>query len=130
MLSERRRADGEQRLAGRRSVRHVVPPQRATLRYFVRRCYVEGQAKALLTALTGTAEGLRAERTYTRSVLPRAVLRNLRAGTRGDPGGFGRAGAIVGGFAVTVLAYGRTRLAGTRHARRRGEEPAGPTGAG
>ena len=114
----------------RARVRHVVPPQRATLRYFVRRCYVEGQAKALLTGLTGTAEGLRAERAYTRSVLPRAVLRDLRAATRGDRGGFGRAAAIVGGFAVTVLAYGRTRLAGTRHARRRGEEPAGPTGAG
>jgi len=111
-------------------VRHVVPPSRATLRYFVRRCYVEGHAKALLTGLTGTTEGLRAERTYTRSVLPRAVLRDLRAATRGDRGGLGRAAAIVGGFSVTVMAYVRTRLSVSRASRRGAAEPAGPTGVG
>jgi glucosyl-dolichyl phosphate glucuronosyltransferase len=91
-------------------VRHSVPPERATWSYFVRRCIVEGDAKALLARFTGAHEGLRSERHYTRSVLPRAVARNLLGGLRGKADGFGRAGAIVAGLAITVAAYARTRI--------------------
>lgn len=93
-------------------VRHCVPAQRTTWKYFVQRCLVEGTAKAVLTGLTGRADGLGAENRYVRDVLPRAVARNLLAAMRGEPGTLGRAGAIVAGFALTAFAYARTRLGG------------------
>jgi glycosyltransferase involved in cell wall biosynthesis len=91
-------------------VRHVVPPHRATLAYFFDRCRVEGSAKAVLSGLTGSDEGLRSERTYVRSVLPRAVARELGSALRGRADGLAKAAVIVGGLAVTTLAYGRTRV--------------------
>jgi glucosyl-dolichyl phosphate glucuronosyltransferase len=91
-------------------VRHLVPPQRATVRYFVQRCYVEGHAKALLTGLVGGEVGLEAERRYVRSVLPRGVARGLRSAVAGHPSGLGQSAAIVGGLMVTAFAYVRTRL--------------------
>ncbi len=93
----------------RARVRHAVPAQRATWRFFVRRCRVEGDAKGYLTALAGTRDGLRSERTYVRSVLPRAVARELGGALRGRTGGLRRAGAIVVGLAATTWAYVRTR---------------------
>jgi len=101
----------------RARVRHAVPAQRATWRYFLRRCRVEGDAKGHLTALAGTRQGLRAERIYVRSVLPRAVARELAGALHGRGDGLRRAGAIVVGLGVTTSAYLRTRallLAGSR----------------
>ena len=93
----------------RARVEHSVPAERATLRYFARRCWVEGTAKALLTGIAGSEDGLSSERAYVRSVLPRAVARDLVRGVRGDRGGIPRAGAIVAGLAITVVAYLWTR---------------------
>jgi hypothetical protein len=97
-----------------------VTAQRGTWRYFLRRCRVEGDAKARLTRLAGTQDGLRSERAYVVSVLPRAVLRELSAGVRGERDGLARAGTIIVGLAVTTLAYLRTRLL---LARRTGRQP-------
>jgi hypothetical protein len=91
-------------------VQHTVPPQRATWSYFVRRCIVEGSAKALLVRFAGAADGLRSERSYATVVLPRAVLRELAAGARGDVRGLARAGAIVAGLTITSVSYARTRV--------------------
>lgn len=85
-------------------VRHVVPPQRTTWRYFVRRCGMEGTAKAVMTGLTGTRDGLRSERRYT-FFLVGAVWRYLLKGE------FRRAAAVCAGFSITVAAYARARLA-------------------
>ncbi|MFC0242574.1 glycosyltransferase family 2 protein [Rhodopseudomonas telluris] len=101
-------------------VRHCVPAQRTTWKYFVQRCLVEGTAKAVLTRLTGHADGLGAENRYVREVLPRAVARNLVAALRGEPGALGRAGAIVAGFTLTAFAYARTRLGGVAPAQSQG----------
>ncbi len=87
-------------------VRHAVPPERATWRYFVRRCRLEGTAKAILTGLTGPRAGLASERAYSRSVLPRAIARELRWAIRGHPEAALRAATIVTGVAITVFAYG------------------------
>jgi glycosyltransferase involved in cell wall biosynthesis len=112
----------------RARVRHSVPPERASFAYFIRRCVVEGTAKAQLARYAGASEGLRTEREYTRSVLPRAVYRNLLAGLRGEPGGFERAGAIVAGLAITATAYARTRrIAGRRRRRWRHARGSGDT---
>jgi glycosyltransferase involved in cell wall biosynthesis len=94
----------------RARVRHAVPPQRATWAYFVRRCVVEGTAKAVLSAIAGSDDGLSTERAYVRSVLPRALRRELGAGLRGERDALGRAGAIVAGLGITAAAYLSARV--------------------
>jgi glycosyltransferase involved in cell wall biosynthesis len=91
-------------------VSHAIAPERTTPRYFIRRCLVEGKAKALLAELAGGEEALRSERRYVRSVLPRALARELTGAVRGHGDGVLRAGAIVAGLGVTTLAYGVARL--------------------
>jgi glucosyl-dolichyl phosphate glucuronosyltransferase len=93
----------------RARVVHAVPPQRRTWRYFVRRCAVEGTAKAVLAGIAGGDEGLRSERAYVRSVLPRALRRELRAAARGSSDALARAAAITAGLAITAAAYARSR---------------------
>lgn len=92
-------------------VHHVVARSRGTWSYFVERCRLEGGAKAVLTTLTGTEAGLASERDYVRSVLPRAVARNVGQGLRGDASALRCAGAVVAGFALTAWAYAQGRLA-------------------
>jgi len=90
-------------------VHHVVPANRATWSYFVSRCQMEGASKAVLTGLAGTQEGLASERRYVRSILPRAILRELALGVRGNRAALGRAGSIVAGLGITAAAYLRGR---------------------
>lgn len=97
----------------RARVHHAVPAQRTTWKYFVNRCLVEGTAKAALTALAGSKDGLESEGRYIREVLPRAVAADLRAAMRGKSGAARRAGAVVAGFALTAFAYAATRLGGS-----------------
>jgi glycosyltransferase involved in cell wall biosynthesis len=59
-------------------VGHSVPPGRGTLRFFVRRCYNEGQGKAEMVVLPGPHEGLRDERRHATKTLPEGVRRELR----------------------------------------------------
>jgi glycosyltransferase involved in cell wall biosynthesis len=93
----------------RARVLHAVPPERTTWRYFVRRCRVEGASKAILTGIAGQGDSLRSERAYARSVLPRAVARELGSALRGHYAGVLRAGAIVGGLLFTGVAYAEGR---------------------
>lgn len=92
-------------------VHHVVARSRGTWAYFAQRCRLEGGSKAVLTTLTGTDKGLASERRYVRSVLPRAVLRDLGAGVRGDGVALRRAASIVAGLSLTVAAYAKGRIA-------------------
>lgn len=85
---------------------HEVPPERATLRYFVRRCWNEGVGKASLSRLSsGRADGLSAERDYVRRVLPRGVARYVGHALRGDLSGAGRAAAVIAGLLTTALGF-------------------------
>jgi glucosyl-dolichyl phosphate glucuronosyltransferase len=86
-------------------VRHVVPPSRATWRYFIGRCRLEGQAKAILSDIAGSTNALRSERLYVRSVLPRAFVRELVAAPAGRGAGILRAGTIAVGLSVTAATY-------------------------
>jgi glucosyl-dolichyl phosphate glucuronosyltransferase len=97
-------------------VHHAVPAQRATWKYFVHRCLVEGTAKAVLADLAGSKDGLGVEGRYVREVLTRAVASDLRAAMRGKVGAARRAAAIVAGFTLTAFAYATTRLGGTAEA--------------
>jgi GT2 family glycosyltransferase len=91
-------------------VRHLVPAGRGTWAYFFRRCWAEGQSKALLTTLVGRQDGLESERTYATRTLPLGVLRGLRDAMRGDASGIGRAAAIVGGLLATAAGYLRGQV--------------------
>lgn len=92
-------------------VRHHVPRARASWRYFRRRCFTEGLAKAHLSRLAGPAEGLSSERRYTLRTLPSGVGRGIaEASTGRDPAGLARAGAILAGLGMTAAGYGLGRL--------------------
>jgi glycosyltransferase involved in cell wall biosynthesis len=84
---------------------HRVPVARARFGYLRARCYAEGLSKALVTRSVGAADGLASERAHALGALPRGVLRGLADGLHGDPGGLGRAGAIVTGLSVTAWGY-------------------------
>lgn len=88
------------------SIRHKVPAGRASLGYFVRRCYIEGLSKAELSDVVGTGDGLASERAYTARVLPRGIALGLRDGlTLRDASGFARAGAIALGLGCAAAGY-------------------------
>lgn len=91
------------------SIGHVVTERRTTWRYFIERCRLEGGSKALLVGLRGQSSGLASERKYVTRVLPRGVLRELRAAVRGDHHALRRAGAICAGLAITAATYVRAR---------------------
>ncbi|MGN9912916.1 glycosyltransferase [Phytohabitans sp. LJ34] len=81
------------------AVRHRVPAERGTWRYFRRRCAAEGRSKAVVAQLAGAGAALSAERDYVRHTLPRAFWRSLTAGR------LRQAGAVVAGLAITAGAY-------------------------
>jgi glycosyltransferase involved in cell wall biosynthesis len=97
----------------RARVLHSVPAERLTWRYYRQRCVEEGRAKALLADIAGSGEGLTSERAYVRSVLPRAVLRELRAPAGRRWQGVVQASAIIAGLSITAGAYLSTRFART-----------------
>lgn len=115
---------------------HHVPAQRATVSYFISRCFSEGRGKAALSSLNGVGDSTVTERRYTRQVLPQGVARGLSEAARGEASGGSRSLAIAGGVALAAAGFvaGRAssavkaaREAGTRPARPRGlpERPEG-----
>ncbi|ADI13656.1 glycosyltransferase [Truepera radiovictrix] len=84
---------------------HRIAARRLSLRYFAARCYAEGVSKARLTETVGRTDALEAERAYTRTALPRGVLRGLGAAFGGELAGFARAAAIALGLGLTALGY-------------------------
>ncbi|WP_411374822.1 glycosyltransferase family 2 protein [Arthrobacter sp. MPF02] len=91
-------------------VRHHVPASRATLRYMLSRSWSEGLSKAQVSQIVGHKRALGPERRYVRSVLPRAVMSGLYDfGRAGNPGGLGRAGAVMAVLTCTAAGYFRGR---------------------
>lgn len=86
-------------------IRHRVPIERATHRYFRTRCYAEGLSKAMVTRSVGAADGLASERRHALRALPRGVAAGLRATVQGDWSGSARAASIVAGLAYTTAGY-------------------------
>lgn len=86
-------------------VAHLVPQDRQTVRYFVRRCYHEGRSKRVLSGLVGTSTGLASERRYVTRVLPRGVVRHLLSALRGDGYGVVRAAIVLLGLVTTGVGY-------------------------
>ena len=86
-------------------VHHHVPAQRATWRYFLWRCALEGRSKAQVAYHVGSQIGLETERRYSTIILPQGVLRNIKEGFSGRRGAFGSAFAIIAGFFTTSINY-------------------------
>ena len=86
-------------------VEHYVPQQRASLSYFVRRCWAEGISKAEVARRVGPSNALSAERNYVLQVLPKGILNGVQNIITGDPWGAARSMAIVLGLAATALGY-------------------------
>ena len=86
-------------------VHHHVGAERTTIGYFLRRCYAEGVSKGAVAQRAGREQALASERTYVRSTLPRGVVGGLRAGLRGDLGGFARSVMIIVGLLATTSGY-------------------------
>ena len=107
------------------AVGHWVPAQRATLRYFLHRCYDEGKGKAQIAIMDGAATSTSAERWYTVRVLPGAVVRGLREAATGDRSGALRSAAIIGGFGMAAAGFAVGWLAAA--ASRRTTSPAPST---
>ena len=79
------------------SVSHTVSTDRATLSYFLRRCYHEGRSKAILTRLCGQRSSLASERRYTTQTLPTGLWHARRRP--------GRMLALLAGLTTTAGGY-------------------------
>jgi GT2 family glycosyltransferase len=91
---------------------HFVPRSRTTLRYMRRRSFGEGCSKALVARLAGRELGLESERTYVNRALPRAAMREVRAGLHGDRAAWARLVVLAGAPLVTAAGYAYGRVAG------------------
>lgn len=89
---------------------HFVSDNRCRFSYFTSRCYAEGISKAKITANVGTRDGLSTERAFTARTLPLGVAKGIADLFRGDPGGLGRAGAIIFGLGACATGYLRASL--------------------
>jgi GT2 family glycosyltransferase len=84
---------------------HKVPAKRATFRYFLKRCYYEGQGKAALASLNGSDKSISAERTYVRRMLTNGVACGLRETARGEASGMVRCLVIMAGLASAAVGF-------------------------
>ncbi|MCW2681620.1 MAG: glycosyl transferase family 2 [Frankiales bacterium] len=91
-------------------VDHLVPRDRATLRYFARRCWAEGVSKARVARLAGPAAATSAERSYVLRVLPRAFVQALLCLLTAQPARAAAAPTILLGLTLTLLGYGAGRV--------------------
>ncbi|MEV6343645.1 glycosyltransferase family 2 protein [Actinoplanes sp. NPDC051851] len=94
-------------------IRHEVPRERATFRFFLRRCYAEGRGKVQMAGLHED-DALGAERGYLWS-LPGAVARHLGAAIRGRGAHeLLQAGGVLAGVAAAGVGGAVEKLTGAR----------------
>jgi GT2 family glycosyltransferase len=125
LRARRRYPDGIVLYEPRAAVRHRVPAERASWRYFAARCYAEGRSKALVSHLAGPRDGLASERAHVAGPLRRAIARDVASAARtGDPIGMARAGAVAVGVALASAGFA-AGAAGTALPRRARPRPSG-----
>ena len=84
---------------------HQVPAGRATFRYFLSRCFLQGWGKAAMASMDGFGTSTSMEMDYTRRILPAGVRRGLVETLRGDVSGAQRSASIVLALSFTVAGY-------------------------
>jgi GT2 family glycosyltransferase len=83
---------------------HPVPADKATMRYFLTRCYHEGRGKVEMARLNAGREALDSERDYLRRTLPLAVGRGVRDTARGRGARHAaQAGAVLVGIGAASV---------------------------
>jgi GT2 family glycosyltransferase len=87
-------------------VDHRVSPDRVGWAYLRRRCWAEGLSKAAVSRLVGSGDALSTERDYVATILPNAVVRELRQKRLTS------AAAVVVALGFTGAGYLRGRLPG------------------
>jgi glycosyltransferase involved in cell wall biosynthesis len=92
-------------------VGHCVPASRATLSFFVQRCYNEGQGKADMAHLLGRRESLEDERRHALRTLPQGIIRELRQAVFGRELAAGQRACAIGvGLGAAGLGYTTRRV--------------------
>jgi glycosyltransferase involved in cell wall biosynthesis len=86
-------------------VRHFVPHERTSVRYFVKRCWREGQAKRITVKKAGASVGLSPEWTHVSRVIPSGIVEAIRAGFSGRPSALSRIPALLVGTVATAIAF-------------------------
>jgi glucosyl-dolichyl phosphate glucuronosyltransferase len=85
-------------------VDHVVPRERATMRYLISRCYDEGRGKVCMGRRHRGAVDLGPEWLYLRRTLPRAVGRGVAQTLTGHGLiGLARSASVLGAFAAAAI---------------------------
>ena len=111
---QRRYLDGVYLYEPKALVRRHVPCSRSTWSYYRSRCYTEGLSKAAVRDLAGPEWTMSSEKSSLRSIIPRAIGRNLVKALRGEPSGLAGVMALTGGVFINGIGYtvGRIRLPG------------------
>jgi GT2 family glycosyltransferase len=104
------------RFEPRAVVNHRVTPDRVTWSYLRRRSFYEGVSKAALSRELGHGDALSTESSYLASVIPRAILREVR---QLPTGGGARAAGIVLSVVSTVAGFAFGTVRGARLSPRR-----------
>jgi glucosyl-dolichyl phosphate glucuronosyltransferase len=86
-------------------VEHHVTQERASLSYFVRRCWAEGISKAEVARRVGRSRALSTERHYVLRVLPRGMWTGFHDSITGDLWGAARSVVMMLGLATTAVGY-------------------------
>jgi glucosyl-dolichyl phosphate glucuronosyltransferase len=82
-------------------VDHHVGDERTQIKYFLRRCFLEGRGKVELARINDGSIDLPDERIYLRRTIPRGIARGIRDGLSSkEIDHFYRVGAMVGGVAA------------------------------
>ncbi|NNN20986.1 MAG: glycosyltransferase family 2 protein [Acidimicrobiales bacterium] len=91
-------------------VMHTVTVERAKVRYFLKRCYMEGISKALVASRVGKTKALESEKQYATSTLPAGFVAYMVSGFRGSRYDFYKAAFILGGFFATASGYLKEKI--------------------
>jgi GT2 family glycosyltransferase len=90
----------------RARVYHRVSSERANIRFFFRRCWMEGRGKASLRARSDRSLPILDEEVaFVTRLLPSALAEHLRTALGGDLMALARAGLLLGGTATTCLGF-------------------------
>jgi len=91
-------------------VRHYVPEERVTWRYFWRRCYFVNREKIRVFQQIGAAANLSAEVEFVARALTQQTIRQLRRAGAGEKGALQALGAMVTGIALAGAGNLRGKL--------------------
>ena len=114
---QRRYLDGVYLYEPMAMVRRHVPRARTTCSYYRSRCYAEGLSKAVVRGLAGPEWHMSSEKSYLRSIIPRAIGRNLVRTLRGQPSGIACVLALAAGLLMNGIGYTAGRILLPRYMR-------------